>query len=93
MLPKKKLNEMNTFKDKNPLNTDLTPAVIDVFLNQQLQLIDLLNKSKKVNLTKEKVKITLTKWIRLRLGDTLKFVIYHNSRHLFQIEKIIMCNK
>ena len=93
MLSKEKLNKMNTFKDKNPLNSKFTPIVIDVFINQQLKFIDLLNKSKKVNLTKEKVKITFTKWIRLRLGDTLKFVIYHNCTHLFQIEKIILSQK
>lgn len=86
MLPKQKLNKMKTFKDKNPLNSTLDRKVIDEFINQQIITIDLLNKSKTVSLNKNKVKITLTKWIKLKLGDTFRFIINHNIRHLKQIE-------
>lgn len=89
MLPKKKLNKMKTFKDKNPLNNNLDRKVIDIFINQQIQIIDLLNKSKNASLNKNKVKITLTKCIKLKLGDTFRFVINHNIRHLNQIENNI----
>lgn len=89
MLPKQKLNKMKTFKDKNPINSKLDRKVIDEFINQQIKTIDLLNKSKSVNLNKNKVKITLTKWIKLKLGDTFRFVINHNIRHIKQIENNI----
>ncbi len=89
MLPKQKLNKMKTFKDKNPLNNNLNRKVIDEFINQQIKIIDLLNKSKTVSLGKNKVKITLTKLIKLKLGDTFRFVINHNIRHFKQIENII----
>ena len=89
MLPKQKLNKMKTFKDKNPLNSNLDTKVIDEFINQQIKTIDLLNKSKIVSLNKNKVKITLTKWIKLKLGDTFRFVINHNIRHIKQIENNI----
>lgn len=89
MLPKQKLNKMKTFKDKNPLNSNLDRKVIDVFINQQIKTIDLLNQSKIVSLNKNKVKITLTKWIKLKLGDTFRFVINHNTRHIKQIENTI----
>jgi hypothetical protein len=89
MLPKKKLNRMKTFKDKNPLNSNLDRKVIDEFINQQIKTIDLLNKSKIVSLNKNKVKITLTKWIKLKLGDTFRFTINHNIRHIKQIENNI----
>lgn len=85
ILPKKKLNKMKTFKDKNPLNSNLNRNVIDEFLNQQIKTIDLLNNSKTVSLNKNKVEITLTKWIKLKLGDTFRFVINHNVRHIKQI--------
>lgn len=86
MLPKKKLNKMKTFKDKNPLNNKLDRKVIDEFINQQIKTIDLLNKSKTVSLNKNKVEISLTKWIKLKLGDIFRVVINHNIRHIKQIE-------
>ena len=89
MLPKNKLNKMKTFKDKNPLNSNLDKKVIDEFINQQIKTIELLNMCKTVSLNKNKVKITLTKWIKLKLGDTFRFVINHNVRHIKQIENIL----
>lgn len=89
MLPKDKLNKMKTFKDKNPLNSNLDRKVIDKFITQQNKTVDLLNKAKTVSLNKTKVKISLTKWIKLTLGDTFRFVTNHNIRHLNQIENII----
>lgn len=56
MLPKEKLNKIKTFKNKNPLNTDLDQSVIEEFLKQQTQLLKLLEESKKVSLNKIKIK-------------------------------------
>ena len=89
MLPKQKLNKMKTFKDKNPLNSILDRKVIDEFIEQQMKIIDLLNKSKNVSLNQNKVHITLTKWIKLKLGDIFRIVINHNVRHIKQIENNI----
>lgn len=88
MLPKEKLNKMKTFKDKNPLNAALDKAAIDKFITQQIKLIDLLNQSQKANLNKVKIKISISNFIRLKLGDTFQFIINHNIRHLKQIERI-----
>lgn len=89
MLPKAKLNAMKTFKDKNPLGANLDKSVIQVFLNQQKQLLQLLKESEKVSWNKTKVKISIANWIKIRLGDAFRFVIYHNIRHSLQIEKIL----
>ncbi len=89
LLPKEKLNRMKTFKNKNPLNSDLNKKGIDRFITQQIQIIDLLNKSRKVSLNKERIKISITKWIKLKLGDTFRVVINHNVRHIKQIERIL----
>jgi hypothetical protein len=89
MLPKDKINKIKTFKDKNPINSKLDRSVIDKFINQQTKIIDLLDKSRNTNLGKVRVNITLTKWIKLKLGDTFRFVINHNIRHIKQIENIL----
>lgn len=88
MLPKEKLNKMKTFKDKNPLNTNLDKTVIDKFINQQIKLLDLLNQSRNVSLQKVKIQPSISSLIKLKLGDTFQFFINHIIRHLKQIDRI-----
>lgn len=89
MLPKEKLNKMKTFKDKNPAGSNLDKQTITRFLDQQKITLELLDKSNSVNLNKTKTAISISKWIKLKLGDTLRVVVYHNERHMAQIEKIV----
>ena len=88
MLPKAKLNKMKTFKDKNPLNKTLDKTVIDTFINQQMQLLELLNQSRKVSLNKVKIPTSISNLIKLKLGDTFQFFINHIIRHLHQVDRI-----
>jgi hypothetical protein len=46
-----------------------------------LQILDL---AAGVNIRKVKVPISISKIVRLRLGDALLFVAYHNERHIQQ---------
>lgn len=89
MLPKEKLNKMKTFKSMNPNNSILDRSVLDKFLYQQGLILDLLNRARNVNLTRTKTSISISKWIKLRLGDTLRVVIYHNLRHIVQAMNIV----
>ena len=66
----------------------LSVATLDQFIKQQEVLVSLLNKSRNVNLNKTKTAISLTKLLRLRLGDTLRFLVYHNERHVLQAKRI-----
>ncbi|MNY06764.1 DinB superfamily protein [compost metagenome] len=75
---------MKTFQNMNPLNSQLDKRVIDEFVDQQNELLRLLETSRKVSLNKTRTSISISKWIRLKLGDTLRFVIYHNQRHMAQ---------
>lgn len=89
MLPKEKLNKMGTFKSMNPIYDKTEAEALDQFIFQQEQLIELLKKAKSANLTKTKTAISISKWIKLRLGDTFKVVIYHNYRHIIQAKKVV----
>ena len=93
MLPKEKLKKMKTFKDKNPLNTNLNKTVIDKFINQQIKLLDLLNQSRNVSLNKVKIQTSISSLIKLKLGDTFQFFINHIIRHLNQIDRIQTARK
>lgn len=88
MLPKKQLNKMKTFKNMNPLNSQLDRRVIDEFLDQQKALLRLLEESRKISLNKARTAISISKLIKLKLGDTFRFVIYHNQRHMAQANRI-----
>jgi len=88
MLPKEKLNKMKTFKDKNPLNAQLDKSVIDKFIQQQIQLLNLLDLSKNVSLNKVKIQTSISSLIRLKLGDTFQFFVNHIIRHLQQIDRV-----
>lgn len=91
MLPKAKLNKMKTFQEMNPIHSELDLSVIDEFLDQQTEMQHLLNRALNVDLTRTKVSISLSRWIKLRLGDTFRFVIYHNMRHMEQVRRIMSC--
>ena len=79
---------MKTFKDKDPINSNLDKQVIDVFLQQQMMLLTLLNESRNVNLNKVRIRISIARFIKLKLGDTFQFLINHMIRHMQQIDRI-----
>ena len=89
MDPTQNNKPMKTFKSMNPIHSNLTKDTLYDFLNYQKQLLVLLDLAAQVSLTKTKTAISISKFIRLRLGDTLRVVIYHIERHIKQAERII----
>lgn len=87
MLPKEKLNKMNTFKSMNPTGSQLDLSHLQKFISQQKQLLHFLHQARQVDLVKTKTAISISKWIKLRLGDTFRVVIYHNQRHMVQANR------
>ncbi|MDT0552331.1 DinB family protein [Urechidicola vernalis] len=84
MLPRQPLNKMKTLKDKNPLGSALEHNCLEKFLIQQQELLKILDLVKHKSLNKIKTSISISKWLKLKLGDTLRVVIYHNFRHVLQ---------
>jgi hypothetical protein len=87
MKVKEKLNKMKTFKSMDPSGSQLSMDVVSTFLIQQRDLLDLLQIARSKNLTRIKTGISISKYIKLRLGDTFRVVIYHNERHVFQAQR------
>jgi hypothetical protein len=89
MLPKEGMKTMKTFKSKNPIYSQLDAStVIQTFIHQQKEFLDLVEIAKTKNLTKIKTVLTLP-LLKFRLGDTFRFVIYHNERHVVQAKKAL----
>lgn len=89
MLPKESMKTMNTFKSKNPNQSTLDKeTVIQTFIKSQETMLQLLEVSKSKNLDRIKTGTTLP-IIKFKLGDTFRFVIHHNERHIVQAKKVL----
>ncbi|HSK13547.1 MAG TPA: DinB family protein [Phnomibacter sp.] len=82
--PGKQMKKMKTFKDKDPIERRLDKETIERFIDQQNEMLELLHKAKGVDLGKTKTHISISKWLKLKLGDTFRFVVTHNRRHMAQ---------
>lgn len=89
MLPKEKMRKMKTFRDKNPLGSRLDKEVLTEFIEQQHKLLELLKESQEVSLNKTRTSISISKWLKLKLGDTLRVLVYHNQRHMKQARRAL----
>ena len=89
MLPRQQLKKMNTFRSMNPAGSSLDRSTLVKFQQQQHRMIELLRQARRVDLTRTKTSISISKWVRLRLGDTLRVVVYHNQRHLVQAQEVL----
>jgi hypothetical protein len=80
---KRKFNAARNF---NPIfNKELVKGDdIQIFKRFQEELLTILESAKSVNIQRAKVPTSISKFVRLRLGDAFLFVIYHNQRHIQQ---------
>ncbi len=89
MMPGETMRPIKTFASMNPAGSRLDKQVLHTFIGQQDRLLELLAQAATVSLKDTKTAISLTRLIRLRLGDTFRFVIYHNHRHMVQAQRLI----
>jgi hypothetical protein len=83
---KNKMRAMKNYSPTNGLNVD---AVFKEFFQHQNKLLHLLDVAKRRNLNSIRIPITITKLIRFKLGDTFRFLIAHEQRHMIQARNAI----
>lgn len=88
MLGEKSSNRMKTPKSKNPINTGVGEEVINDFIGQQHKFLELLDQAQQVSLNKVKIPTSLSRFIKMNLGDTFQFLINHTLRHFQQMDRI-----
>jgi hypothetical protein len=81
--------KMKAFKAYVPPSELDGQAVVAKFIRQQETLITLLRNSKRKDLDKIKIPISISRWIRLKLGDTFRFIIAHDERHVQQAGRLL----
>jgi hypothetical protein len=92
MLPKENgmpAKKMSAPKAHSPETNDNHFEVIASFIDQQEILLSLLQQAKQIDLNKVKVPVSIAKFIRLKLGDVLLFLLAHQYRHLLQIDRAL----
>ena len=71
-------------KDHVPVPELDAAKVISEFIGQQEQLLALVRKAQKADLDKVRVPISISRWIKMRLGDVFQFLTVHDERHMQQ---------
>lgn len=82
-------NKMNAPKGHVPAASLDAQRVMQEFFAGEEKILTLLAAAKLHNIGKIKVPISISKWIKLRLGDTFGFLIAHQARHFQQIRNIL----
>src|SRR4051812_847939 len=92
MLPKDAagtVKKMKAPRNHTPLANDNSDAAIATFIDQQEKILQLLEKARAIDLRKAKTPISISKFIKLPVGDTFRFLIAHNYRHVLQAKRVI----
>jgi hypothetical protein len=82
-------NKMKTQKSYNPPAALNAEQVINEFSQHQQKLIQLMNLSRTRDMNAIRIPITVTKYIKFKLGDTFRFLVAHEQRHLVQARNAI----
>lgn len=88
MLPKANgqlKNKMKAFKAHVPAASLNGRDVLDKFIEAEKTLVDILELAAQKDINKILIPISISNWIRLRAGDTFRFLIAHQQRHFVQI--------
>jgi hypothetical protein len=80
--------KMKTFSEINPTGSHINaPITLDEFVDRQDQFIGLFKRMENIDINQVKVTSVLP-FLKLRLGDALRFTGAHQARHLLQAERV-----
>lgn len=77
-------SKMKAPKGHRPIPQLDAPAIVAEFIAQQEKMQALLQRAGKINLTRLRVPTSLSSLLKLNAGDTFRFLIAHEQRHLLQ---------
>lgn len=78
--------KMKAVAQMNPNGADLRVEELQLFINYQSEFLSILEQSKNYDLNSCHIPTVLSKWVTISLGDTFRFIVTHNERHLLQIQ-------
>lgn len=84
MYPKNNFKKVKTLKKYNPLDKKLSRDTVTIFIADQNSILVILEDAMGVDLNRTRTSIAFLEFIKLKLGDTLRILVYHNQRHVQQ---------
>ncbi|HKG07086.1 MAG TPA: DinB family protein [Pedobacter sp.] len=87
MDPDLSVKKYKAFKGHFPAEHLDGHLVVTRFIEQQHELLDLLRRAAGADLNRISIPISLTRFVRLKMGDTFEFIIMHNERHIRQADR------
>lgn len=85
----KKIKKMKAISYMDPNGCDLKTTELALFMNYQLEFLSIMDKCKNYDLTAPRIPTVMSKWVTISLGDTLRFLVTHNERHLLQAQNCL----
>ncbi len=82
-------NKMKTPKQFCPSKGVNVEAVFTEFIQHQNKLLHLMEVSRRRNLNGIHIPVAISKFVRLRLGDMLRFLVAHEQRHIIQARNAV----
>jgi hypothetical protein len=82
-------NKMKAFKNHTPAPELNAIKVLQEFEQQEVLLLQLLNKAQQVNLNRARIPVSIAPFIKLKMGDVFGFIIAHHQRHFVQIDNTL----
>ncbi|GHN00858.1 hypothetical protein WSM22_23470 [Cytophagales bacterium WSM2-2] len=87
MSPDTGKKKITTFKDYSPQPELDAHVVVAEFIHQQETLLNCLRMARSKDLNKIRIATSISRWIKMKLGDTFQFLIAHNERHMRQAKR------
>ena len=85
--------KMKAPKNHTPKLVVDAKAVLKAFNDQQIELLRLLEDAKYKNIGSIRTPISISRFIKLKTGDTFRFLIAHEQRHFLQIKQTLQSLK
>ena len=82
-------NKMKAMKSYCPDRGQNAEKVFKEFIEHQQKLMQLLETARKRNLENIRVPLSISRFIKFKLGDTFRFLIAHEQRHMIQARNAI----
>jgi hypothetical protein len=86
-------NKMKTPKAHRPDPQPDWLPVVNTFLAQQQQLLELLEQAKIKDIGSIRVPVSISRFIQLKMGDTFRFLVAHGERHFIQLRNVLQAVK
>jgi len=93
MHPANRAKTVGSPRNMNPLGSELTPRVVEDFIDYQKRFRLVLQSLEGRSLRGSRIPVSVVPIVRLHLGDMLHTLVWHNARHCLQAEEALSFNK